>query len=466
MKTDNPLPANSRGRKTGGSARRADGVVGRSKAKTKPAPQPRPFSAEELRQISAEISADWHPTLETNRLTLMEIDPWRVHAYWHLNEAALAAARDELPAGGNDADLVLRFTDLSPGEAAAPHAPFDIQVQRANNNWYVDLWRDAKHYSAELGLRSGGGEFITLARSNAIRTPRSGPSPELDFQHLEVRPAATSLPRKAAGPDLSGILLRDLFPQRVPAGDGFPLALPGAPASVPEEPPFPEIPAFAPEAAAPLRDAVTDSEMKTDAETESQPVGTEGFPQVDSAEIDPYRAEAKRLRRKLLAGLKTTLPSLAESSIAPTHLDLPSQPLNLPPSATRTGPPRQWQPVAAGISQEGAPKAGPSEPALPPSPPPRSSPGPAPVFRLPVPLEALLSQTPSSFDPSLSGTQVSARLVISGQAEPGVNLTLFGQPVATQADGRFAADLALPRGPELAALLHHMRALAGAKEHG
>ncbi|MGD8843098.1 MAG: hypothetical protein PVJ83_06445, partial [Gammaproteobacteria bacterium] len=66
-------------------------------------PATKPFSAAELRRISKQISEEWFRPVESRRLTLLDIDPWRVHAYWNVAEDEIAAAWARLPhdfAGG------------------------------------------------------------------------------------------------------------------------------------------------------------------------------------------------------------------------------------------------------------------------------------------------------------------------------------------------------------------------------
>ena len=75
---------------------------------------PTPFSFQELRDIGIQISASWFRAPEATRLTLMEVHPWRLHAYWNIAEADMAAALRSLPANTEEHALVLRFTDLSP----------------------------------------------------------------------------------------------------------------------------------------------------------------------------------------------------------------------------------------------------------------------------------------------------------------------------------------------------------------
>jgi hypothetical protein len=395
-----------------------------------------PFTAAELRQVSTHITTQWFLPVEGNRLTLMEVDPWRVHAYWNVAEAKLAAARSSLADGGPDAALVLRFTDLSPGtpDLAPPHPRFDIEVQQARNNWYIGLWRDAKHYSAELGLRAADGAFVALVRSNEVSTPRAGASPEIDFRHLEVRPPrALEAQRAVSGAFPSDELLRDLFPRRLPPVDDYPFAVAEPSGVVVEEPPFPVL--------GRARDDVGPADVSWDGAGAGQTAaaspdaaagtGNDFFPRIPAAEIDPYRAIARGEKASVLARIGVPLPPLAAETVAPA-VDLEPQPLPIPPSGGTA--------EAGGYSLGGA---GPAE-------------GTASVWQPVVPLEAVLAGAVSS--PGSAGwpVQAAAELVVGGRSTPGTALTLCGRPVAVHDDGTFALRLAIEPGSELAELLRHL----------
>ncbi len=431
-KTDPPGPGAPRRR----PAPRAAGGGGGTAPPRRGKSAPRPFSADELRRIGAEITAEWFRPVEAGGLTLLEVDPWRAHAYWHLAGDALDAARANLP-GGRDAALVLRFTDLSPG-AASP-AGFDIEVHGAANNWYVDLWRDARRYAAELGLRAADGTFVGLARSNEVETPRGGPSPELDFRRLEVRaprPGPVGAPSRgqpgqaARVPDLGAILLRELFPKRLPLDEGFPLARADSSGARLDEPAFPAL----------ARNE--DFEAATVAvEPASSPAHghPDDFPRIEAAEIEPYRDLARQAEARALAGLPTRLPPVAPEAIAPGGLALTPRPLPIRPARAPGGDPAGPVPDAAGA---GAP-AGPA-----------------------IPLDALLAGavfSPGHGEPTLRAV---ADLVIRGRGEPGRRLRLFGERLTVDADGGFTVRLPIEHGPELAALLSQLRDRPGDKGLG
>ena len=442
---------------------------------------PTPFSAAELRRISKQISAEWFRPVEASRLTLLEIDPWRVHAYWNLAEDEIAAARACMPhdfgGGGSDAALVLRFTDLSPetGEAAH-HAHFDVEVEGASNNWYVDLWRDARRYSAELGVKAIGGSFIPLVRSNEVVTPRGGPSPELAFRHLEVRaprPLETSEAVGTGAAAHSDALLKDLYPQRLLPEHGYPLAVAEGSDVLFEEPEFPDLGGGLEEAADEPA-AATEVPPMDDVRNDPQATpGGPGFPLIERAEIERYHALAGKTKARVSANLAGHLPPVDRETVSPTDVELVSQPL---PAWAHALPGGEPDTAAAGagageIAAADTASAG-AQPAdiapgdrsgqdLAPKPEPLFPPGTGSTGQTPYALERLLSDSGSS--PGSGGLPVdgSVHLLIEGVSSPDRLPTIFGERVETQADGSFRVQLPLQRGPELAELLYRLRGRYG-----
>lgn len=93
------------------------------------------------------------------RVTLMVVDPYLIYAYWDVDVATL-------PPGTKSA--VLRFH-------AEAERGFEEDVDLRARNWYVHVRTPAQSYYAELGVKTAAGEFIPVAASNEVRTPRAWP---------------------------------------------------------------------------------------------------------------------------------------------------------------------------------------------------------------------------------------------------------------------------------------------------
>ena len=122
------------------------------------------------------------------RLMLLATGPYRVFAYWDVAADA--------PSPGVAA---LRFYDA---DASAPAEPFDIEVDLEAHSRFVDLWSPDRAYRAELGLRRGD-EWIVLAKSNVVRTPRAWPKLEPAAHFLRVEPAPPVAPSESPSPKMT-----------------------------------------------------------------------------------------------------------------------------------------------------------------------------------------------------------------------------------------------------------------------
>lgn len=337
---------------------------------------PAPFSYQELREINIQISASWFRAPEVTHLTLMEVHPWQLHAYWNITAADMAAVRAGLPADAEEPSLILRFTDLSAqqGEDITNHH-FDIKVQGLTNSWYVDLWQDGRRYSAQLGLRTQDGDMISLASSNEVVLPLATPSSELDFKQLEVRsPLPLDLRQDRNVPetvsDNGDHLLQDLFPGGPPLDERFP----EFESKVSDVKPLEE-----PECPALMRviDALADCPEPFKPELELidyvhalRPLtlteDTE-FPQIKNSEINPYGLQAKKEKDRLLSKIKIELPPMAVETVSPADMDHTPQPFPLfkseseLPHSTLLSEPQSSKPQSS-KPQPSEPQ--PSEPAL------------------------------------------------------------------------------------------------------
>jgi hypothetical protein len=101
---------------------------------------------------------------ERARVTLMVVNSYLLHAYWDVDLT-------KLPPDAQSA--VLRFQETtSPGHN---RHTFDVAVDLRTRNWYIHLWSPAKAYEADLGVKTSAGQFVPLAHSNRLKTPRAWP---------------------------------------------------------------------------------------------------------------------------------------------------------------------------------------------------------------------------------------------------------------------------------------------------
>jgi hypothetical protein len=98
-------------------------------------------------------------------------DPFRVFVYWHVREESLSALRQYFsPQEVTGFSTVLKLVETSgPAEAF-------FEIGRQGRYW-LTVYPD-REYEFEIGIRSPIHGYISLIRSNRVRTPRGTVSPE------------------------------------------------------------------------------------------------------------------------------------------------------------------------------------------------------------------------------------------------------------------------------------------------
>jgi hypothetical protein len=118
---------------------------------------------------------------------------------------------------------ILRFYDTGgPSDAEGRDSSgFDVDVQLEAMNWYVHVWKPARSYIVELGLKTAQGKFIPIARSNGARLAPALPSENREVRYLLVRgdyeqvePVSQSLPKlpeRAVGESATSVVVSTDF---------------------------------------------------------------------------------------------------------------------------------------------------------------------------------------------------------------------------------------------------------------
>jgi len=174
----------------------------RRRSKRSPQPTPAPQASPDEERTAEEWEAEapgetaalereWEElpdNAEETKVVLLPVNPYLVHVYWGI------AARDLKELGrifkqpGPPAQPVLRFYETTQVDFDAAIAPswFDVEIDLRAGNWYVHLESPGKSYCIDLGLRTAGGGFRRLARSNVTETPRARPWGKVDERYLLV----------------------------------------------------------------------------------------------------------------------------------------------------------------------------------------------------------------------------------------------------------------------------------------
>jgi hypothetical protein len=113
-----------------------------------------------------------------NKAVLQVRDPRWLHAYWEITSATFDNLKSRLGNNFYSAKMVIRVYDVSEIIFDGKNANkfFDIEINFEANNWYIDTGGPGRSWCVDLGLRLPSGEFITIVRSNTVRTPLEGPS--------------------------------------------------------------------------------------------------------------------------------------------------------------------------------------------------------------------------------------------------------------------------------------------------
>lgn len=146
-----------------------------------------------LLEASEEVRSSFPREHAGTELVLIDVDPHRLHAFWTIPVALMEDARAR--PGGAGAAMVLRVFPLANGARGASF--FDVEVGGLKGRTYVDVWQPERRYTASLGLRTAGGEFIAFANANEIALPAAGPVPE---PVPPAEPVSPSEPLPAAEP--------------------------------------------------------------------------------------------------------------------------------------------------------------------------------------------------------------------------------------------------------------------------
>jgi len=127
-----------------------------------------------------------------DHIVLLPGDPWWAFAYWEVTPTSRVRALRALGDAAEGAREVLRVYDVTFITFTGDNAwlSFDVDLPPGADRWYLNLGRPAASFCVEIGLRTPGGWFLPLARSNVATTPRSSPSPDTTVRWVDVRGGA------------------------------------------------------------------------------------------------------------------------------------------------------------------------------------------------------------------------------------------------------------------------------------
>lgn len=117
-----------------------------------------------------------------NRIVLLVRDPHWLHAYWEITENKYREVSGILGKDFSGSREILRVHNTSEN----PWKSFDINTSYGARNWYINVPEADRTYIVDIGFLSQDGRFVGMARSNAVTTPRDGPSDIIDEEWMIV----------------------------------------------------------------------------------------------------------------------------------------------------------------------------------------------------------------------------------------------------------------------------------------
>jgi|SRR5690554_4315003 len=168
-----------------------------------PTPYMAPGEMVTAEEISPVVEEGWEVPFSYNEtlVVLMVRDPYWLYSYWDFNSevvnrlSRIFGAWDKVP-------LNLRVYDLGNGEGQPEQNFFDVSVNPHIKNWYINTNQSNHRFQVDLGYFTPSGQFISLARSNIVTTPRDGISEIIDEEWMVVEEDFRRLYRLAAGAGL------------------------------------------------------------------------------------------------------------------------------------------------------------------------------------------------------------------------------------------------------------------------
>jgi hypothetical protein len=113
-----------------------------------------------------------------SELVLMPVDPYHLHAYWHIGAGDTPDVQKGQQASGKSGLRLRIYCQHEPQSGQSNSEPwFDVAIGMARNWCDVRLPLDNLRCHAALGTQSGDQPFAPLLFSNKVQAPKAGASP-------------------------------------------------------------------------------------------------------------------------------------------------------------------------------------------------------------------------------------------------------------------------------------------------
>jgi hypothetical protein len=196
-------PANGKSRKSPGINSHTVSTVKKPVKNGQPVKPPagRPPASRPNRLMSSGFSKTSSSANRTkDRLRVQVLDSHWLHAVWSVSQRILDRARVALGVEWHQAVPIIRVYEIC-GEDESSGATIwvkDIEIQGNVDHWYIPVESASCTYTLQIGYRTAGGNFFTLARSNKVTTPQEN-SPEADERDHNGRQSSRNNDSKHTG---------------------------------------------------------------------------------------------------------------------------------------------------------------------------------------------------------------------------------------------------------------------------
>lgn len=123
-------------------------------------------------------------------VTLLSKEPYVLYAYWEIHGDDVDEIKKQIGHDADSAAYTLRVYDVTLLDFNGTNANYWFDLDELHmNHRYISVGSDDATYVCEIGLRTKSGQFYSLARSNFIRSQRSGASQRRDLIWKELTEA-------------------------------------------------------------------------------------------------------------------------------------------------------------------------------------------------------------------------------------------------------------------------------------
>lgn len=116
-----------------------------------------------------------------NKIVLLVRDPQMIMAYWELTPDFLSDKLNETGLHDQSVEFMLRLNRIN----GSPRH-WDYPLYTMTRNYYIEVPESGKSYQVDFGVKTPGGDFVTLIRSNIVNVPRETMSSLVDEQWMTL----------------------------------------------------------------------------------------------------------------------------------------------------------------------------------------------------------------------------------------------------------------------------------------